>query len=130
MGRGKSYLEENLEERERTACECRSEERGRRDAGTLDWKRRGDGAGGAGLADRRRGGEAGGNGAKQVLLQHQGADARGAGAAQAIGREADGGAEGDRGNGEGLRISIQPGGHFTCRAGGLGGRGEQVLPVF
>src|SRR5712664_1275421 len=126
MGRGKSYLEEHHEERERTACECGSEERGRRDAGTLDWKRRSDGAGGAGLSDRRRGGEAGGNGAKQVLLQHQGADARGAGAAQAIGREAGGGAEGDRGNGKGLRISIQPGGRFAGRIGGVGGRGKQV----
>src|SRR5438477_592222 len=63
---------------------------------------------GAGLDVRRKTREAGGHGAKQVLLQHQGADGRRAGAAQTIERKIDGGAEGDRGDGKRVRVSIQP----------------------
>src|SRR5437899_5865334 len=105
MGRGKSNLEESHEEQERRGCDSKEEERGGRDAGALDGKRRGDGAGGARLRDSRKTGEAG-NGAKQILLQHQGADARRPGTAQAIEREIDGGAEGSRGDGKRVRVSV------------------------
>src|SRR5947209_2583334 len=67
--------------------------------------------------------------AEQVLLQSQGAECGRARASPAIEREVDDGAEGHRGDGEGLRVPVQPGGRNACGAGGLGGRGKQVLPV-
>src|SRR6266478_4268978 len=99
----------------------------------MDWSGCSDGAGVAEfseLSDRRTAGEAGGNGAKQVLLQPQSADARATGAAQTIEREIDGREKGNRGDREGVRIPVQPGGRFASRVGRVGGGGEQVLPVF
>src|SRR5712691_10850607 len=119
-------MEDSYEERERTVCECGQEERRGRDTGALDWKWRNDGAGGAEFSDRRAAREAGRDGAKQVLLQHQGPDARAAGAAQTIEREIDGGEEGDRGDGERVRISVQPGRRVAGGIGGVGGGGKQV----
>src|SRR6266567_758062 len=123
-------MEDSYEERERVVFECGQEERRGRDTGALDWKWRNDGAGGAEFSDRRPAREAGGNGAKQVLLQHQSAAPRAASAAQTIEREIDGGEEGDRGDGERVRISVQPGRRVAGGIGGVGGGGKQVLPIF
>src|SRR6266851_6307294 len=123
-------LEESHEKREREVLGNGKEGCGDGDPGTVDWRQRNDGTGGPELSDRRTAGEAGGNGAKQVLLQPQGADARATGAAQTIEREIDGREKGSRGDREGVRIPVQPGGRFASRVGGVGGGGKQVLPVF
>src|SRR5258708_14845586 len=133
MGRGKCYLEESHEKQEKTVWTREQEKCGGDGgcrAGATDGGRRDLRAHCSKLAHTGEQGETSGNDTEQIFLQRQGADARGAGAPQAIEREADGGAKEDRGNGQGLRVSIQPGGHFTRRAGGLGGRGKQMLPVF
>src|SRR5580693_4495102 len=103
MGRGKSkFGGKSHEKRERTICDCGQEERGELDAGGVDGRWRSDGRGGTKFSGQERAGKAGGNGAEQVLLPYQGTDSRGAGAAQTIGVEADGGEEGDRGDADGI----------------------------
>src|SRR6266849_3749832 len=139
MGRGKSYLEESHELQEGTVWTsvqgngrsgCEDGHDGGRGAGVADCGRRRSGDCYAKLARIREAGETNGDNTRQILLQHQGADAGGAGASQAIERKTDGGAEADRGVGERVRIPVWPGGRIAGGIGGLGGGGEQVLPVF
>src|SRR5882724_2773937 len=130
MGRGKSYLEEDHERKEESFCRSEKAKRGEMGCGFVPCERRSNRTASARLSDCSEAGKAGGNDAKQVLLQHQSADARGADAAQAIGRQTGGGTEGDRRDREGLRIPVQPLRYFAGGVGRMGGGGEQVLPVF
>src|SRR5882724_2102957 len=114
MGRGKSYLEEDHERKEESFCRSGKAKRGEMGCGFVPCERWSYGAAGTDLGSRSEAGKAGDNDAKQVLLQHQSAHARGAVAAKAIGRQTGGGAEGDRRDREELRIPVQPVRHFAC----------------
>src|SRR2546430_1592384 len=132
MGRGKSSLEESHEKQQGTVWK-REPEKGGGDrkcgAGATACGRRSSRARCSRLNRTRGAGETNDNDTRQILLQHQSAESGGAGASSAIGREIAGAAKGDRGDSEGLRISVPPDGHIACRAGGVGRRGKQVLPV-
>src|SRR5690348_172963 len=67
--------------------------------------------------------------AREVFLQHQGADVGGTCTAQGLGRENGRGADGRRGDRQGLRVSVQPGQNLTRRSSAVGRDGKQVLLV-
>src|SRR6266446_6084791 len=86
---------------------------------------------GASVAAGNRGkGETGADDAKQILLQRQSSESGGAVAPQTVNRQADRGKEGDRGDREGLRISVQSIAPLSRGAGRLGSRRGQVLSLF
>src|SRR6266700_5980126 len=93
------------------------------------------GCGGRGVVFKRRAGaiatagnevqgkgETGADDAKQILLQHQSPESSRAHSTQGVDRQADRDAERDRGDGKGLRVSVQS---IECLARGAGrlGRG-------
>src|ERR1700741_4010921 len=99
MGRGKSYLEESHEGKERTVCRNGQKEGsgGVRAINGGDHNRYTSGA----KRDFTSGhpGESNDHDAEQVLLQYEGAHTGGTGTPQATVGEVDGGEEGHRGNG-------------------------------